>query len=168
MRKIQKGCQAHHRFIMKQRFEAMINQSDESFFCFFLAGPSPPSSAFLAGLGFGRGLGASFFFGGDGASSSTSMASSPSFFALGLGFGFGFFLASPSAGAFFFFLGGDASTSEDAFCLPLAFAEGFGLLFFFLAEESSLASELSSDPDPLEGEPSSLDEALKSSSEHMM
>lgn len=124
-------------------------------FSFFLAGPSSsPSLAFGLGLGLGFGFGFS--------SSSTSIASFPSsFFGLDLAFGLaGFFFGSSSASP------------------PSAWALDFFLVNFFFPFFAALAnswSPLASDavtppPDSVSlslGEPSSVDDAWKSSSKRI-
>lgn len=125
----------------------MTGQADV--FGFFLIGPSSsPSLTLGLGLGFGFGF----------SSSSTSIASfSSSFFGLDLALGFvGFFLGSSSAS------------------LPSTWGFGFFLVCFFFPSfaakansRSPLASDAVTPPDPESlslGEPSSLDEAWKSSS----
>ena len=118
-------------------------------FSFFLAGPS--SSPLTLGLGLGLGFGFGF------SSSSTSIASfSSSFFGLGLALGLeGFFFGASSAS------------------LPSACALAFFLVSFFpfadlVISRSPLASDAVTPPPDSSslslGDPSSVDDAWKSSS----
>lgn len=145
-----------------------------AFFCFFLTGSSSSFEAFATGFGFGLGLG----LGAGSESTSIVSSASPPFFGFltdcccfALTF-FGFFSSSSSPSslsppppplAFFFFLAGEDFLSSS---FDFAFAFFFGR--FFIRSRSPDASEAVAPPSESEldslGEPSSEDEAWKSSS----